>query len=132
MKNQTCDRMHQGAATALRLAGWCLAACCLAVPLAFEPEAAASDLTPTESVKGTMADVIRILENTDLKAPVRAAERRQLIEQVVRDRVSYEEMAKRALGVPWNDLTDEERQEFVRLFVLLLRDTFAGRYPSRW
>ena len=36
-------------------------------------------------------------------------------------------MAKRALGVPWMELTDSERQEFVGLFVQLLRDTFAGR-----
>jgi phospholipid transport system substrate-binding protein len=71
--------------------------------------------------------VIRILSNEGLKQPGRSAERRQEIEQVVRHRVSYEEMAKRALGVPWLELTDAERQEFVGLFVQLLRDTFAGR-----
>ena len=89
--------------------------------------AAAAEPTPTESVKSTIADVVRILDNAEMKQPGRAAERRQHIEQVVRDRVSYEEMAKRALGVPWTDLTDSERQEFVGLFVQLLRDTFAGR-----
>lgn len=89
--------------------------------------AAVAELTPTESVKSTIADVVRILDNAEMKQPGRAAERRQQIEQVVRDRVSYEEMAKRALGVPWTDLTDSERQEFVGLFVQLLRDTFAGR-----
>jgi phospholipid transport system substrate-binding protein len=44
--------------------------------------------------------------------------------------VSYEEMAKRALGVPWMELTDSERQEFVSLFVQLLRDTFASRIDA--
>ena len=89
--------------------------------------ASAAELTPTESVKNTIAEVVRILDNAEMKQPGRAVERRQHIEQVVRDRVSYEEMAKRALGVPWMDLTDSERQEFVSLFVQLLRDTFAGR-----
>ena len=89
--------------------------------------ASAAELTPTESVKNTIAEVVRILDNAEMKQPGRAVERRQHIEQVVRDRVSYEEMAKRALGVPWMDLTDSERQEFVGLFVQLLRDTFAGR-----
>lgn len=89
--------------------------------------AAAAELTPTESVKGTVAEVVRILDSAELKQPGRAAERRQQIEQVMRDRVSYEEMAKRALGVPWTDLTESERQEFVGLFVQLLRDSFAGR-----
>jgi len=35
-------------------------------------------------------------------------------------------MTKRALGIPWMELTDRERQEFVGLFVQLLRDMFAG------
>jgi len=89
--------------------------------------AVAAELTPTEAVKSTIAEVVHILDNAELNQPGRAAERRQRIEQVVRDRVSYEEMAKRALGVPWIELTDSERQEFVGLFVQLLRDTFAGR-----
>ncbi|TKB89997.1 MAG: ABC transporter substrate-binding protein [Nitrospira sp.] len=89
--------------------------------------AAAAESTPTESVKSTITEVVRILDNAELNQPGRAAERRQRIEQVVKDRVSYEEMAKRALGVPWRELTDSERQEFVGLFVQLLRGTFVGR-----
>jgi|APFre7841882590_1041340.scaffolds.fasta_scaffold00202_5 phospholipid transport system substrate-binding protein len=92
--------------------------------------AAAAELTPTEAVKSTIAEVIHILDNAELNQPGRAAERRQRIEQVVRDRVSYEEMAKRALGVPWMELKNSERQEFVGLFVQLLRDTFAGRIDA--
>lgn len=88
---------------------------------------ASAEPTPTESVKGTIADVVRILDNAELKEPGRAAERRRQIEHVVRDRVSYEEMAKRALGQPWPELTNIQRKEFVALFVQLLRDTFAGR-----
>jgi phospholipid transport system substrate-binding protein len=87
---------------------------------------ASAEQTPTESVKSTIAEVIQILDNEELKQPGRSVERRQKIEQVVRQRVSYEEMAKRALGVPWIELTDIEQQEFVGLFVQLLRDTFAG------
>ena len=92
--------------------------------------AAAAELTPTESVKSTITAVVRILENPEMNQPGRAAGRRQQIEQLVRDRVSYEEMAKHALGVPWMHLTEGERQEFVSLFVQLLRDTFAGRIDA--
>jgi phospholipid transport system substrate-binding protein len=90
-------------------------------------DATAAELTPIEAVKSTIADVVHILDNAELNQPGRAAERRQRIEQVVKDRVSYEDMAKRALGVPWTELTDSERQEFVGLFVQLLRGTFTGR-----
>lgn len=88
---------------------------------------ASAEQTPTESVKSTIAEVIQILDNEELKQSGRSVERRQKIEQVVRQRVSYEDMAKRALGEPWVELTDTERQEFVGLFVQLFRDTFAGR-----
>jgi phospholipid transport system substrate-binding protein len=78
-------------------------------------------------VKGTIADVVRILDNAELKQPTPAMERRQQIEHIVKDRVSYEEMAKRSLGQPWANLTNTQQKEFVSLFVQLLRDTFAGR-----
>jgi phospholipid transport system substrate-binding protein len=86
-----------------------------------------AEQTPTESVKSTIDDVIHILNNEELKQPSRWVERRQKIEYVVRQRVSYEDMAKRALGIPWIELTNTERQEFVGLFVQLLRDMFASR-----
>ena len=91
---------------------------------------ASAEQTATESVKSTIDEVIHILNSGELKQPGRSVERRQKIEQVIRQRVSYEDMAKRALGWPWMELTDTERQEFVALFVQLLRDTFACRIDN--
>jgi phospholipid transport system substrate-binding protein len=91
---------------------------------------ASADSTATESVKSTIDEVIHILNNEELKQPRRSMERRQKIEHVIRQRVNYEDMAKQALGWPWMELTDSERQEFVALFVQLLRDTFAGRIDN--
>jgi phospholipid transport system substrate-binding protein len=91
---------------------------------------ASAEQTATESVKSTIDEVIHILNSEELSRPGRAVERRQKIEQVIRQRVSYEDMAKRALGRPWTELTTTERQEFVVLFVQLLRDTFACRIDN--
>jgi phospholipid transport system substrate-binding protein len=91
---------------------------------------ASAEQTATESVKSTVDEVISILKSEELKQLGRSVERRQKIEQVIRQRVNYEDMAKRALGWPWTDLTDRERQEFVALFVQLLRDTFACRIDN--
>jgi phospholipid transport system substrate-binding protein len=87
-------------------------------------------LTPTESVSSTISDVIRILDTDALKQPGRSGERRQEIERLLRHRMSYEQMAQRSLGDPWTKLNDTERQEFVHLFVQLLRDTFACRIDA--
>lgn len=91
---------------------------------------ASAEQTATESVKSTIDEVIHILNSEELKQPGRSVERRQKIEQVIRQRVSYEDMAKRALGWPWIELTNTERQEFVALFVELLRDAFACRIDN--
>ena len=100
------------------------------VVLLFETPVASADQTATESVKSTINEVIHILNSEELKHPGRSVERRQKIEQVIRQRVSYEDMAKRALGWPWIELTNTERQEFVALFVELLRDAFACRIDN--
>jgi phospholipid transport system substrate-binding protein len=89
-----------------------------------------AEQTPTESVQSTIDGVIYILNNDALKQPSHAVERRQKIEHVIRQRVSYEDMARIALGVPWIALTDTERQEFVDLFAQLLRDMFAGKIDT--
>lgn len=82
---------------------------------------------PTEAVKGTINEVIRILRDESLKKPERAQERRLLLEKVIGERFTYEEMSKRALGAQWQSLSDKERQEFVDLFKSFLSSAYADR-----
>ena len=83
--------------------------------------------SPTEAVKGTIDDLIRVFDDETLKQPEQAEERRHEIEEVIKHRMDYEEMARQALGAPWSTLSHRGQREFVDLFVQLLRDTFAGR-----
>lgn len=85
------------------------------------------DYSPTDSVKQTISDLHTILGNEALRQPGRSEERRQHIEQVIRHRVNFWQMAQHALGAPWMRLTDTERQDFVSLFVALIRDTVANK-----
>jgi len=84
--------------------------------------------TATEAIKSTIKQMFLILNDEELKAPGRAEERRQQLEKVIGNRIAYDEMAKRSLGSHWTQLNDEERQEFVRLYAQLLRDTYASRF----
>jgi phospholipid transport system substrate-binding protein len=81
----------------------------------------------TEAVRTTITEVIRLLEDKQLKRPERSEERRRLLEQVIGDRFNYPEMAKRSLGAPWRALTDAERLEFVELFRKLLSRSYLGK-----
>lgn len=109
---------------------WAVMAGMVALLMPMGTTMASAEQTATESVKSTIDEVIHILNSEELKQPGRSVERRQRIEQVIRQRVHYEDMAKQALGWPWIELPDSERQEFVALFVQLLRDTFACRIDS--
>ena len=86
-----------------------------------------AEYSPTDAVQSTITELLSILGNEALRQPARSEERRHHIEEIIRHRVSYEQMAQRALGVPWKQLNDTERREFVRLFVQLLRDRFANK-----
>jgi phospholipid transport system substrate-binding protein len=88
---------------------------------------ALAEHTPTESVKSVITEVMRVLDDPALVLPARSAERRRAIEEVVRHHVNYENMARHALGASWMDISALERQQFVSLFVGLLRDMLAGR-----
>jgi len=81
----------------------------------------------TEAVKSSINEVIQILDDKELKKPGRAEERRRKLEQVIGNRFSYEEMAKRSLGAPWKGLNEAERKEFVELFQRLLSKSYAGK-----
>jgi phospholipid transport system substrate-binding protein len=65
-----------------------------------------------------------------MKQPGRVDERRQQLERVVGARFDYQEMSRRALGAPWNGLSDQEKQEFVGLFRTLLTNSYADKIES--
>ena len=82
---------------------------------------------PTDSVKETITQVIKILDEPDLKKPGKAEERRRTLEKVIAARFNYDEMAKRALGAEWGKLAEQDQREFVDLFKRLLSSSYADK-----
>jgi phospholipid transport system substrate-binding protein len=83
--------------------------------------------SPTEVVRTTINDVIRVLEDKELKAPAKLLSRRHLLEDVIAQRFDYAEMSKRALAANWTPLTNKQRDEFVELFKAFLSDRYAAK-----
>lgn len=83
--------------------------------------------SPTEAVRGTINQVIQILENKELENAAKVRERRRLLEQVIAARFDYAEMSKRTLATQWKSLTAVERDEFVELFKGFLSDRYAEK-----
>ena len=110
-------KIASGAVCALALFGW------VAVQSAVAGGA-------TEAMKGTIDDVLKIIQDKELKQSPRAEERRQRLEKAVGDRFDYQEMSSRALGAPWKTLADKDRQEFVGLFRTLLTNSYADKIET--
>ena len=83
--------------------------------------------SPTEVVRTTINEVMRLLNDNSLKSPTKLLPRRRLLEQVIAQRFDYAEISKRALAVHWTPLTKEQRDEFVDLFKGFLSDRYASR-----
>jgi len=104
-----------------------LLALLLCIGLAVAPAYAGA---PTDAMKTTIDEVLRIIREKELKQPARSEERRQQLEKVVGARFDYQEMSRRALGAPWNQLSEQEKQEFVSLFRTLLTNSYADKIET--
>jgi phospholipid transport system substrate-binding protein len=88
------------------------------------PAAAGS---PTAELRGHIDQVIRVLDDRELKKESRAADRRAAIRQIAGQTFDFEETARRALGPHWQTRTSEERKEFVQLFAELLEAAYVSK-----
>ncbi|MBI3806835.1 MAG: ABC transporter substrate-binding protein [Nitrospirae bacterium] len=84
----------------------------------------------TEAMKSTIDETLKIVQDKELKQPGKVEERRRRLEQVVGDRFDYQEMSRRALGAPWNTLSDKDKEEFVALFRMLLINSYADKIET--
>ena len=82
---------------------------------------------PLDKIRETVEEVLSILGDETLQAPERQELRRGKLRQAVQQRFGLEEMARRALGRHWRDLSADQRQEFVALFSDLLERSYVGR-----
>jgi phospholipid transport system substrate-binding protein len=82
---------------------------------------------PTEAVRTTVSQALRVLRDEELKKPEHTDERVTRLREIANSRFDYGEMAKRSLGGQWDKLGARDRQEFVDLFTELLTETYAER-----
>jgi phospholipid transport system substrate-binding protein len=77
---------------------------------------------PTDQVRGSVDDVIKVAQSQP-DGPSRRAEVRRIANRLF----DFEETAKRALGPHWQQRTPAEREEFVKLFTDLLEAAYVGK-----
>lgn len=97
----------------------------LALPLLFAAPAMAG--APTEQLKTSIDQVIKVVDDPTLKADANAARRRAAVREVASNTFDFGEAAKRALGKHWQSLGEKDRQEFTGLFADLLERGYVSR-----
>jgi phospholipid transport system substrate-binding protein len=77
----------------------------------------------TDNLKATFDKIIKVLNDPSLKVPEKEEEKRDILRKIIKERFDEEEFAKRALGAHWKKRTKEEKEEFTKLFSILLERT---------
>lgn len=110
----------------MRPARWLYVAMTSALPALALPAPALAG-PPTDQVRTSIEQVIKVLEDPSLKAEAKTQERRTAIRQVATETFDFGETARRALGRHWQGLSDQDRQEFSSLFTDLLERAYVSR-----
>jgi phospholipid transport system substrate-binding protein len=97
----------------------------LVLPLLIAAPAMAG--APTDQLKTSIEQVIKVVEDPALKAEGNAARRRAAVREVANNTFDFGEAAKRALGRHWQGLAEKDRQEFTGLFADLLERGYVSR-----
>lgn len=84
--------------------------------------------TPTDDVKKTVDEVVRIVSDKEMKK--NSQKRRQALKKTISVIFDYEEMAKRSLGKHWSQRTAAEKKQFTDLFATLLENSYADKIES--
>jgi phospholipid transport system substrate-binding protein len=90
----------------------------------------ASAGVPTEQIRVTVDQVLRILKDPALNAASAKEARRSELTKAILPRFDFEEMAKRSLGAEWRRRTPAEQEEFIRLFTELLKNSYIESIES--
>jgi phospholipid transport system substrate-binding protein len=81
----------------------------------------------TDQVKQTTDKILSILSDPTLKESPRTEERARLIRETLDERFDWEEMARRSLAKYWAQRTEEEKKEFVHLYIDLMERTYVDK-----
>lgn len=86
--------------------------------------------TPTEEVRKTVDEVVRIVADKDLRKPQNEQKRRTALKSAIGRIFDSGEMARRSLGQNWKELSPPQQKEFTELFATLLENSYAGKIES--
>jgi phospholipid transport system substrate-binding protein len=87
---------------------------------------ASADMSPTDSIRGSVDSILALLKNKEMDQ----ATRRKEMRKVINGRFDFRAMSQRTLATNWKKASSEQKQEFVQLFAQLIENTYIGRIEA--
>ena len=82
---------------------------------------------PTDQLRSSVDQIVKVLDDPALKADSRAQDRRAAIRKEAQVVFDFGETAKRALGRHWQGLSEKDREEFTGLFTDLIERAYISK-----
>ena len=87
-----------------------------------------ADSAATSQLKSTIDKIIKLAKNESLKS--NKDDRRIAMQKAIDERFNYSQMVRRSLGKTYDSLSDQEKQNFIKLFKGLLESSYASKLES--
>lgn len=82
--------------------------------------------SPLEMIRSSTNQALAVLANPVDRGKEQHQQRIEKMWEIVLPRFDTEEIAQRSLGVNWHKLTEEQRKEFMRLFIQLVKKNYGS------
>ena len=82
----------------------------------------------TSQLKNTIDEVIKIAKKDSMESS--KGDRRIAMQKAIDERFNYSQMVRRSLGKTYDSLSDQKRQNFIKLFKGLLENSYASKLES--
>jgi phospholipid transport system substrate-binding protein len=88
------------------------------------------EVSPTQVVQSATDQVLQVVQDSQLAAPISPERRRADIQRIADRLFDFPEMSRRALALHWRDRTPQEQSEFVVVFKHLLGRAYLGKLET--
>jgi len=99
----------------------------LSILILFLVTSAAYAGAPLDAVKANADKVLDVLRDPKLKAPSAKEIKKEKLRVIYVEMFDEVELSRRSLGMNWNKLNADQRQEFVKLFEQVLEKAYADK-----
>lgn len=85
---------------------------------------------PTDLIRRTTDQAIKILDDPQLQGPEKRAQRQERLRKMADEAFDWPDIARRALATHWRERTPQQQQEFTELFKDLVQRTYLNRLDA--